>query len=137
MRPLLPSRLARFHSGARWQISQIWYGNSAVHYEVWLRERLNTVEVGLHFEADPLTNARLLAAFQARDRDVRRALGSGVRIEAWDRGWTRVWEPCAIERLDSELLASVASRMAAYVRALEPIVRDALPADLDWDEPER
>lgn len=135
VRGLLPSELRRFSSGVRWSISQIWFGNAALHYEVWLRERQNTLEVGLHFEADPLTNARLLAAFQARDREIHRVLGSGVRVEAWDRGWARVWEPLALGRVDADLLAVVASRLASYVRALEPILRDEVPADVEWDDP--
>jgi hypothetical protein len=134
LRRELPDRLKRFSSGSRWQISQIWFGNSALHYEVWLRERLGTLEVGLHFESDPLTNARLLAAFQAREREIHRSLGPAVRVEGWDKGWARVWEPLTIARVDTELLSAASSRVASYVRALEPILRDEIPSDVDWDD---
>ena len=130
-----PARFAVFRSRTRWSIAQLWFGNSELHYEAWLRERLGVVEVGLHFEADPLTNARLLAAFRSRAEEVRRALGDTPRIESWDRGWARVWEPVAITRLDTDLLERVASRLARYIAALESILEDELPADFDWDEP--
>jgi hypothetical protein len=113
----------------------MWFGNSALHYEVWLRERLGVIELGLHFEADPLTNVRLLAAFRARERAVRRALGDDARIEAWDKGWARVWEPLTLDRLDAALLERVARRLAAYIATLEPILRDEVPADVPWSLP--
>jgi hypothetical protein len=116
-------------------MSQIWYGNRALHYESWIRSRLNVIELGLHFEADPLTNARLLAAFQALRPRVRRALGEEARIESWDKGWARVWEPVTLRPLDTDFLARIAGRIASYVRVLEPFLRDALPADVAWDEP--
>lgn len=135
-RVLLPARLAPFHASAGgYSMAQLWYGNRSLHYEAWIRNRLRVIEVGLHFEADPLTNARLLAAFQANRAAVRRALGSDARIEAWDKGWARVWEPIALVDLDDDFLARVTARMGDYIRALEPMLRDALPADVAWREP--
>jgi len=116
---------------------QLWSGNRAIHYEAWIRSRAGAIEIGLHFEADPLTNARLLAAFRARERAVRDALGEETRIEEWDKGWTRVWEPIALAELDDPFLDRVASRLANYVNALEPILREELPADVPWAEPRR
>jgi len=114
--------------------SKLWYGNKALHYEIWPRERLGTIEIGLHFEADPLTNARLLAAFAANAKAIRRAL-AGARIEEWDRGWARVWEPLPHRRPDEALATELAERVAAYVTALEPILRRELPSDVPWSEP--
>src|SRR5258706_7391994 len=110
------------------------YGNKALLCEIWPRERLGTIEIGLHFEADPLTNARLLAAFAANGKAIRRAL-SDARIEEWDRGWARVWEPLPHRRPDDELTTELAERVAAYVTALEPILRRELPSDVVWSEP--
>ena len=124
-----------FRSAARWSISQMWFGNQSLHYEVWIRERLGVLELGLHFEADPLTNARLLAAFRARDRALRRLLGSNALIEEWDKGWARVWEEVVLATLDAAFLEHVSSRVAAYITALEPLLRDELPADVPWREP--
>lgn len=135
VRPELPPELAAFRASSGYSLTQIWYGNRSLHYEAWIRSRLNVIEVGLHFEADPLTNARLLAAFQAQRSIVKRSLGAEARIEPWDKGWARVWEPVTLQALDSEFLSRIASRIASYVGALEPVLRDALPADVAWDQP--
>jgi hypothetical protein len=136
VRPALPPELAGFRTSGGFSLAQVWYGNRAIHYEAWLRSRLHVIELGLHFEADPLTNARLLAAFQAQRTTVKRALGDEARIEPWDKGWARVWEPVSLDTLDGDFLARVGQRMASYVIALEPLLRDALPADIAWAEPE-
>jgi hypothetical protein len=116
-------------------MAQLWSGNKQLHYEAWIRERVAVIEVGLHFEADALTNARLLAAFRARERTIRRALGTEVRIEGWDKGWARVWEPIELVPLDVAFLERVGGRVAAYVDVLEPVLRAELPSDVAWAEP--
>jgi hypothetical protein len=128
------TQLVPFHSTAWSYMAQLWSGNKQLHYEAWIRDRLGVIEVGLHFEADALTNARLLAAFRARERAIRRVLGPDVRIEDWDKGWARVWEPIALVTLDRSFLARIGTRLAAYVAALEPILRAELPADVAWTE---
>jgi hypothetical protein len=127
----------RLHSTVYSYMAQLWSGNKQLHYEAWIRERLRVIEIGLHFEADALTNARLLAAFRARERAIRRALGADVRIEAWDKGWARVWEPIELARLDEDFLARVGTRVARYVDALEPVLRAELPSDVAWSEPKQ
>jgi hypothetical protein len=116
-------------------MAQLWSGNKQLHYEAWIRERLGVIELGLHFEADTLTNARLLAAFRARERTIRRAVGAQVRIEGWDKGWARVWEPIELASLDGAFLDRIAGRMVAYIFALEPVLRDEVPADVAWSAP--
>jgi hypothetical protein len=118
-------------------MAQLWSGNKQLHYEAWIRERLGVIELGLHFEADALTNARLLAAFRARERAIRRALGTDVRIETLDKGWARVWEPIELATLDQSFLARIGTRMTAYVTALEPVLRDEVPTDVAWIEPKQ
>ena len=116
-------------------MAQLWFGNTQLHYEVWMRSRIGVIELGLHFEADPLTNARLLAAFKARERAIRDELGNDARIEIWDKGWARIWEPVPLDTLDDEFLERLASRMTAYITVLEPILLDELPSDVAWSEP--
>jgi hypothetical protein len=135
MRRDLPEDLASFRSATHFSILQLWYGNPSLHYETWIRSRLEVIEIGLHFESDPLTNARLLAAFRARERAVRKALGDGARIETWDKGWARVWESLPLAPLDGELIARIAARLIAYVMALESVLREELPAEVEWSEP--
>src|SRR6266568_7707821 len=135
LRDDLPTSLRDFRwTGYSYQ-AKAWYGNADLHYEIWVRARLRVVELGLHFEADDLTNARLLAAFGARAKDVRRGLGKDARIEEWDKGWARVWEPISLELPDDELRERVTTRFVAYMRTLEPIVRDELPSDVEWKMP--
>jgi len=137
VRPLVRERLAEDLRDFHWEASflaKLWFGNHALHYEITPRERVGTIEIGLHFEADPLTNARLLAAFTANANAVHRALAN-ARMEHWDRGWCRVWEPVPYRRPDPELAKELASRLAAYVTALEPILRRELPTDVAWSEP--
>ena len=132
VRPLLPRDLREFRSGARWSyLVKIYYGNERIHYEASHHARTRRFEVGLHFEADDLTNARLLGAFHARERAIHRKLPT-ARIEAWDKGWSRVWEPVAYEALDGPLRDDLARRLAAYIATLEPILRNELPADVEW-----
>jgi len=137
VRPLMRDRLAGDLRDFHWEASflaKLWFGNHDLHYEITPRQRARTIEIGLHFEADPLTNARLLAAFVANASTVRRALGN-ARLERWDRGWCRVWEPLPYRTPDGELARELADRLAAYVTALEPILRRELPSDVAWAEP--
>ena len=132
IRAQLPPRLREFRSSSQWSyLVKIHYGNRDLHYEASHRARLHTVEIGLHFEADDLTNARLLGAFRAHERKIRRKLPS-ARFEEWDRGWTRIWEPVVYERFDGALRDDLAERLAAYISVLEPVLRDELPQDVPW-----
>lgn len=132
MRTALPRDLKAFHWRCGHAQAKAWYGNPSLHYEVWVRGRIRVVELGLHFEADALTNARLLAAFRARAKEVKRALGAEARIEEWDKGWARVWEPISLELADDDLRERVRSRLVDYVRTLEPMLREELPSDVRW-----
>lgn len=129
--PRLPAALADPRRSVGGSMLKLWYGNKDLHYECWIRQRLGVVEVGLHFESGALTNLRLLGAFRARERTIAKRL-EGARIEEWDRGWARVWEPVPLGSLDEALQARLAERMARYVRVLEPILEAELPADVRW-----
>ena len=132
IRPRVPARLRGFRFGARWAyLMKIYYGNELIHYEASHRMKAHTVEIGLHFEADDLTNARLLGAFRLHERTIHRRLPA-ARLEEWDRGWARIWEPMAYERYDGELRDKLAEGLARYITVLEPILRDELPADVEW-----
>ncbi len=132
VRAAAPKQLGEIQHSSRGSLAKWWYGNPALHYESTLRPRQRSVEIGLHFEADPLTNAQLLAAFRAHAKRIARHLGE-VRIEEWDRGWARVWEPIALtEPPGARNGTAVGKRIAAYVSVLEPILRDELPGDVEW-----
>jgi hypothetical protein len=126
-----PKRLGPYHETRRSWLGKIWTGNEALHYEVWPRPQLGLIELGLHFEADRLTNARLLSAFRSRELEVRAALGQAPLLEPWDKGWARVYETWPLEG-DRAAAERYGARLAAYVATLEPILRDELPADVGW-----
>ena len=134
--PLLKGSLPADRQAFQWSASssqvKAWYGNRALHYEITVRHSAKVVELGLHFESDELTNARLLGAFRSRAKEVKRALGPDVRLEEWDRGWCRVWEPITLEKVDGPYAARVQTRFVDYVRLLEPMLREELPADVIW-----
>jgi hypothetical protein len=131
VRAKAPKRFGPYREVRYSWIGKVWTGNEELHYEVWPRPRIGVIELGLHFESDALTNARLLAAFRAREPEVRAALGPAPLIESWDKGWARVYEthPLEHERAAAE---HYGARLAAYVAALEPILRDELPVDVPW-----
>ena len=132
IRPMVPAGLRDFRSSARWAyLMKVYYGNELIHYEASHRAKAHTVELGLHFESDELTNARLLGAFRVHERAIRKRLPD-ARLEQWDRGWTRIWEPLTYERYDNELRDALADRLARYITVLEPILRDELPDDVEW-----
>ena len=133
LRSELPPNLQNFQWSATSWMAKAWYGNRALHYEIWVRHSAKVVEVGLHFEADALTNARLYGAFRARSREVKRGLGNDARIEEWDKGWSRVWQPLPLQKIDDDYAEMIQTRFVDYVRVLEPILRDELPKDVDWE----
>jgi len=123
--------MRRFRSSSGFGLVKIHFGNQKLHYEANHQARSQTIEVGLHFEADRFTNARLLGAFRVHERKIERAL-PGARLEEWDKGWARIWEPIEYEGLDAALQREVAGRLARYIKVLEPMLRDELPADVPW-----
>ena len=46
-----------------------------------------------------------------------------------------MWEPVALANLDQAFLELIGGRIAAYVSALEPLLRAEVPADVAWSEP--
>ena len=93
--------------------------------------RVEHILVGLAFH-DEIAGE---TAFRARERAIHRALGPDVRIETWDRGWARVWEPIELATLDQAFLERIGARIASYVTTLEPLLRAELPSDVEWSEP--
>ncbi len=123
---------APHHAATGWMV-KLWFGNKDLHYELGVYAQRKVVELGLHFESDPLTNLVLLGAFKARAKTVARRLPA-ARIESWDKGWARVWEPIPLQPFDERFGARVTAILARYVRVLEPMLEDALPANARGSE---
>ena len=109
-------------------LTKLYYDRPSVHYEVWIQRRRKEVELGLHFEGDPESNFRHLAALSQRSGEIRSSLGPDVEIEQWDRGWTRAHETLPLEPLTDDFLIEVSFKLSGMIRALEPILRAEAPA---------
>ena len=110
---------------------KLWFGNKDLHYECGVYLHRKVVELGLHFESDAFTNQLLLGAIRGHVKTIARRLPS-ARIESWDKGWARVWEPIPLQKFDEPFSAQVTATLVKYVRVLEPILEDSLPADVRW-----
>jgi hypothetical protein len=119
------------HSSATGWMVKLWFGNKDLHYECGVYLQRKVVELGLHFESDTFTNQLLLGAIRVRAKTIAKKLPA-ARIETWDKGWARVWEPIPLEKFDERYSAQLTKTLAKYVRVLEPILEDSLPADVRW-----
>ncbi len=119
----LPAPLRQFRSQHRSWLCQLYYRDPRLHYEVWnLGERRGRLEIGLHFEArDREQNLALLRGFSARMVAVKAALGPQWEAEAWDRGWTKVYETVPYEPFSQPVLEQTARRLARAMTVLQPI----------------
>jgi hypothetical protein len=122
---VLPHHLATSH------MVKLWSGNKQLHYECGIYLHRKVIELGLHFESDQMTNARLLGAFRGHEKAIARRLPT-ARIEAWDKGWARVWESIPLQPIDERFAAQVTKTLVRYVCVLQPILEDELPADVPW-----
>ena len=119
------------HSSATGWMVKLWFGNKDLHYECGVYHRRQVVELGLHFESDAFTNQLLLGALRVHAKAIAKRLPD-ARIESWDKGWARIWEPIPLAAFDERYSAEVTKRFAKYVRVLEPILEDSLPAHVRW-----
>ena len=123
---------APHHLATGWMV-KVWFGNKDLHYECGVYLHRKVVELGLHFESDAFTNQLLLGAIRGHTKTIARRLPT-ARIESWDKGWARVWEPIPLQKFDERFSADVTKTLARYVRVLEPILEDSLPADARWSK---
>ncbi len=106
---------------------QVWFDDPRQHYEIWLRPNAGLIELGLHFEGVREDNLRRIAAVADAMPLVLGALGPAVEVEEWTESWTRVHESVPLLPLDEAFALELGNRLAAYVEALEPIVRPLGP----------
>jgi hypothetical protein len=129
-RPHLPQADGAPHLQPRGRLLKIWYGEeAAIHYEVWMHERSLQMEIGLHCEAAPALNEAIRRGLSYYLFDIKEALGNGVELEEWDRGWTRLYETLPLYPLDEARLEEVGRRLGEFVAVIQPIygeVRRAL-----------
>jgi len=124
LRGQLPAEWRDFTFRSRAHLAQFYYGNPAIHYEVWFHSRLDVLEVGLHFESDQHTNEHYFRGLDARIVELKGELGLEVELERWDRGWCRIFEAHPLASLDERFRDLVAARLAAFIVVLEPMCHD-------------
>ena len=124
-RPQLPRSLQGFHVMLMPWLSQVYYDDKRIHYElVKLPPRYgdNRLEIGLHFETkDRALNDRLLTGFDRHLFEIRATLGDDWWAEPWDRGWTKVYTAFTYQVMDDQLLDETAAQLARAIAALHPI----------------
>jgi len=125
VRHRLPGRLKKFQAiGPMFSLIKLHYGNRAVHYEVWVQRRTDKIELGLHFEADPQTNSRYLESLSRRFSEIQSQLGPLVEPEQWTDSWTRIHQSLPLGAMDETKADEVASRLAAMISVLQPMVEE-------------
>jgi hypothetical protein len=122
----LPPRLRGFRSERWGRLYKLWYGDAKrVHFEAQFL-RGGRLELGLHLEADPATNAALLRRLgPAR---ALRALGRPAALFSHGPGWSALAETWpAAGLLTEEAATEAAARLACYVVTLGPLVGAPAP----------
>jgi hypothetical protein len=106
---------------ARSRLAKFWCRPpDTIHFELWLHERRNLIELGLHFEDKPSLNDRLYTYFAGCLLEIQEELGDAVWVEEWDKGWTRLYEVRPMLPLSEERVADTAARMCDFIRCLQP-----------------
>ena len=123
-RAKLPKQLQGFKTQTRPWLVQLSYADPLLHYEVaTLGARRGILEIGLHFESRiPAVNARLLDGFLRHLVEIKAELGDSFEAEAWDKGWTKVYETIPLETFDEAYVDRVAGRLAQVIVVLQPIL---------------
>jgi hypothetical protein len=127
VRPLLAESLRGFQAQPRGGLLKLWYGGDAqIHFEVWVHERTQQLELGFHFEAQPQRNEWLRRQFCARLIELKWDLGNDVEVEPWDRGWARLYETHPLQPLSEARLAAFAARAARFIAVVQPMYEEIL-----------
>ncbi|MBM3134957.1 MAG: hypothetical protein FJZ89_06690 [Chloroflexi bacterium] len=125
VRPQLPVEWQGFETDGFGSLVKLYYGDPAVHFEVWVQGKTSRVEVGLHLEADQATNDRLMAYFAGRFIEVQAALGPRIELDEWTRTWGRLHEMLPFTVLDEALAERVARRLVQMIVVLQPMLAEA------------
>lgn len=107
----------------RSRLVQFWFGaDRAIHYEVWIHERLAQIEIGLHFESRVRRNRELYRLFDGELLSIQAVLGDSIWLEEWERGWSRIYETQPLWPLDSARIITTSDRLAEMIATFQPIL---------------
>jgi hypothetical protein len=114
----------RVHQPWSWLV-QLHYGEPRLHYEVSRALRHSGLELGLHFEArDRDLNRALLTGFRRHLFEIKDTLGDSLEAEMWDKGWAKVYEVYPEKELTPAFQEEVGHRLATIICCLHPIFLD-------------
>lgn len=131
VRMQLPEPLRDFEVIARYGLVQLHFADNPlgrkIHFELW-QQRGRQVELGLHFESDVATNDWLYSCFVLQQGQIDAQLNADaseppVRVERWDKGWTRVHceYPISGSYPDAKESPRIAARFATMIATLHPM----------------
>jgi hypothetical protein len=131
----LPDELAGFTARPMFNLMKVSYANERVHYEIAVDIHRKTIELALHFEDGPISTLAYLQYFDHHILELKHQLGHQIELERWTVSWGRIYELWPLEKLDHATADRVASRLAAYISLLQPMLdaaeippeRSALP----------
>lgn len=118
----LPAPLQSLRTRILYSMLKLHYGEPRVHYEVWLVNKTERIEIGLHFEADHETNHAWAATLADRALELREALGPEAELEEWSPSWTRLHLTLPLGSLNEDLSGAVSERLAALIEATAPLL---------------
>jgi hypothetical protein len=119
----LPEPLRGINVRQPWRyLIQFHYGEPWLHYEVSRTIPYSGYEVGFHCESrDKDLNRYLLLGFRKHLFEIKDELGDSIEAEMWDRGWTKIYEVIADEKLTTAYQEKIADRLAEIIICLHPI----------------
>jgi len=125
LRADLPPDLQPFHHRGDFNLMKVWFDHYRVHYEVVIDQQINKIEIGLHFEDGPASSLAYLALLDKRIVEIKDDLGPAIELERWTQSWARIYELSPLSRLDETACERCATRLAAMIAYLQPIVNAA------------
>jgi hypothetical protein len=124
VRRRLPERLRDFAYTPRYRLGQVGFGMKGLHYEVWLHDTTQHLEIGFHMEADAATNAALYDYLEDELPWLKAQLGPCIELERWDKGWCRLYRTIPLGPLTAALLDTTCVLLADLIQAVQPLCED-------------
>ncbi|MEX0785747.1 MAG: hypothetical protein WD939_03830 [Dehalococcoidia bacterium] len=131
VRDALPRRLEK-HYELRSESSKLFIlaGDELPRYELIVRRKTRSVEIGLAFEGEASEAARRARSLAERAVEIQAQLGPGVELEEQTKRRFRLYERVPVggeewrpkRDLTSTLAAQSAERLARFIEVLEPIL---------------
>jgi len=124
----LPENLRGFRhrAWAKYNVVQVYYSQSSIHYELRLLKRGPQAEIGLHFETSRSRNLKLLDHFYPVVGDLEQQLGAPVHAEPWGKYWARVYLLQPGQPLTAAWATEIAKQWAEFISTTYPTLARAL-----------